>query len=350
MTLKPLSETRWESRVEALRPIVNELGNIYDALQEINNDSSRDMDTRSEAATLVKKIQNFNFICSVVLWFEILSKINVVSKFLQKKDTDIQTAIESLSQLRNFVKECRSEDFFNSIIEKSKSLADEIDACPVFDNPSNTVRTRKKKRMFTYESEDEPVIDKKEQFRVNFYYVLIDTVYVVLEERFELLQNHNNTFNFLSKLEYFSNSSNHDELLRSCKDLQIKLSTDDHNDIDGLELFEEIKTLYLFNVPVSKTSGDILKFIFEKDLNEIFPNLVIALRILLTMPVSVASAERSFSKLKLIKTYLRSTMGQDRLSNLAILSIEKDECEKIDFSTLIRSFAAAKARRSKFTF
>nr|CAI5858450.1 unnamed protein product [Callosobruchus analis] len=37
------------------------------------------------------------------------------------------------------------------------------------------------------------------------------------------------------------------------------------------------------------------------------------------MPVSVASCERSFSKLKLIKTYLRSTMGQERLSGLAIL-------------------------------
>ena len=45
---------------------------------------------------------------------------------------------------------------------------------------------------------------------------------------------------------------------------------------------------------------------------------------LLTIPVTVASAERSFSKLKLIKSYLRSTMSQDRLSGLAILPIEKE--------------------------
>jgi len=56
----------------------------------------------------------------------------------------------------------------------------------------------------------------------------------------------------------------------------------------------------------------------------------IALRILLTIPVTVASGERSFSKLKLIKTYVRSTMGDERLSSLAILSIENDIAENLD--------------------
>ena len=54
-----------------------------------------------------------------------------------------------------------------------------------------------------------------------------------------------------------------------------------------------------------------------------FPNAYIAYRILLTIPITVAYAKRSFSKLKLIKSYLRSTMLQERLSGLAILSIEK---------------------------
>ena len=48
------------------------------------------------------------------------------------------------------------------------------------------------------------------------------------------------------------------------------------------------------------------------------------------MPVSVATAERSFSKRKIIKNYLRSTMGQNRLSNLAIISIESDLLKELD--------------------
>ena len=55
---------------------------------------------------------------------------------------------------------------------------------------------------------------------------------------------------------------------------------------------------------------------------EYFPNACIAFRILLTIPVTIASAEISFSKLKLIKSYLRLTMLQERLSELAILSFK----------------------------
>jgi hypothetical protein len=50
----------------------------------------------------------------------------------------------------------------------------------------------------------------------------------------------------------------------------------------------------------------------------------------LTLPVTSATAERSFSKLKLIKSYLRSTMTNERLSGLALISIERGLAENID--------------------
>ena len=81
---------------------------------------------------------------------------------------------------------------------------------------------------------------------------------------------------------------------------------------------------------------------------EYFPNAYIAFRILLTISVTVASTERSFSKLKLIKSYLRSTMLQERLSGLAILSIENEmlaECKN-----LISNFASQKARKINFNW
>ena len=69
---------------------------------------------------------------------------------------------------------------------------------------------------------------------------------------------------------------------------------------------------------------------------------------MLTVPVTVASAERSFSKLKLIKSYLRSTMSQERLSGLGIISIEKELLEEIDYKTIIHNFASQKARKIDF--
>ena len=78
------------------------------------------------------------------------------------------------------------------------------------------------------------------------------------------------------------------------------------------------------------------------------PNVSTALRILLTVPVTVASGERSFSKLKLIKTYLRSTMTQDRLNGLAMISIENDVAASLNYSNLLSAFASAKARKVIF--
>ncbi len=68
----------------------------------------------------------------------------------------------------------------------------------------------------------------------------------------------------------------------------------------------------------------------------------------LTIPVTVASCERSFSKLKMIKNYLRSTMGQERLSSLAILSIENEVANSVNFESIINKFASAKARKVTF--
>lgn len=62
----------------------------------------------------------------------------------------------------------------------------------------------------------------------------------------------------------------------------------------------------------------------------------------------IASAERSFSKLKLIKSYLRSIMSQERLNGLAILSIEKELLEETDYKQIINNFASQKARKINF--
>ena len=66
-----------------------------------------------------------------------------------------------------------------------------------------------------------------------------------------------------------------------------------------------------------------------------FPNVLIVLRILLMMCSSIATRERSFSKLKFIKNYSRSTMTQSSISNLAILSIKHELANSINFDNII---------------
>ena len=70
----------------------------------------------------------------------------------------------------------------------------------------------------------------------------------------------------------------------------------------------------------------------------------------MTVPVTVAGAERFFSKLKLIKNFLRNFMSQMRPSGLALLSIENERAKNSDFRKIIQQFASAKARRKISSF
>ena len=70
----------------------------------------------------------------------------------------------------------------------------------------------------------------------------------------------------------------------------------------------------------------------------------------MTVPVTVATAERSASKLKLIKDFFRSSMSQERLSGLVLLSIENEQTKILDFKKVIQQFASAKVRRKNFKF
>ena len=71
---------------------------------------------------------------------------------------------------------------------------------------------------------------------------------------------------------------------------------------------------------------------------------IIAYRILLTIFVTVASSKMCFSKLKLLKFYLRSTMTQESLNGLVTIAIENDVLE-INYEDIIEDFISKNTRR-----
>ena len=77
--------------------------------------------------------------------------------------------------------------------------------------------------------------------------------------------------------------------------------------------------------------------------SSLFPNIKVLLLILCTLPVTSCSAERSFSGLKRIKTPLRSTMGNERLSSLALLHLHRDIDIRVE--DIVDEFARHHPRR-----
>jgi hypothetical protein len=71
---------------------------------------------------------------------------------------------------------------------------------------------------------------------------------------------------------------------------------------------------------------------------EAYNTLATAVQILLAAPVSGSSCERSFSRMKLTKSYLHCTVSQDRFTNLAILSVKNEVPSSINFSDVNKVF------------
>ena len=106
---------------------------------------------------------------------------------------------------------------------------------------------------------------------------------------------------------------------RSFQSLQISYSS--HFDFACLRT--ELAVLYSHNHFRKNNVRELHKYMHEGQLYEGFREVSKLILLFLTIPYSTASIERSFSALKRIKTYLRNAQGQNRLSNLPLMSIEK---------------------------
>ncbi|KAM1817982.1 hypothetical protein ACFX11_002211 [Malus domestica] len=235
----------------------------------------------------------------MTIWYEVLAAINEVSKDLQSKDICINVAIEQVQGLIAYFEKYRETGFAEDMIN-AKKLAIEMEIDSVFP-------------------------EKRQR-------------------RFEEYQAYDDIFGFLFISERL-NSMDNDKLKDCCDRLQNFLKKCEFFDVDGDALFVELKLLQEPLPKEMKTSIDILNYLKRM---RCFPTASTAYRILLTVLVTVASVERSFSKLKLLKSYLRSTMLQERLNGLALISIESGFLDKIDYEGLIDDFATKNARRSIF--
>ena len=72
------------------------------------------------------------------------------------------------------------------------------------------------------------------------------------------------------------------------------------------------------------------------------------MEIYLAIPVTSCQVECSFSTLRRLKTCKRSKIGQEQLSNLSLITIERELADEIDIETLIDNFATMKDRRMQF--
>ena len=109
LTLKSLSQTRWENCIKSVKAIRNALFELV----EISDDRK----IKSEVDSLATyELENFEFLLGMNIWYDILFVVNSVSKNLQSKDMCIGEAIEQLKDLLSLFEKYRENEFENALI------------------------------------------------------------------------------------------------------------------------------------------------------------------------------------------------------------------------------------------
>ena len=142
---------------------------------------------------------------------------------------------------------------------------------------------------------------------------------LLLEHRLRAYELISSRFGFLRKLDVLSSQ----EILTAASDL-VDVYNDDLDVCLGNELVQFADFVNAFKDEQAEDGSRknyMYQLILKKRVQGLFPNVEIALRMYLVLMVSNCSAERSFSKMKLIKNRLRTLMCNDRLSHLALKSI-----------------------------
>lgn len=342
LSVKANSKTRWSARMQAVEVIYKYFDSINKVLEELISNPLSTSETKTEANSLKKCINKFEFIVFTCFWFNILKKIDRVNQFLQRDDITVDEAVRHIRGLLNLLESTRDKAIFDAIAE-AKVTAKNNNLPPDFKEK----RKRKKKLMFDESCEDEiSKLSEEDRFRISLLEI-IDKIVSELNTRFQSLEVLNDKFGFLNGIKI------HQMDTEDLKSEAQKLAFAYKQDICTEEFLGEIESfkhhaLLLDDAMKTAPASTLLSLIHKHRLEEGYPNLTTALKIFLTLPVTVASGERSFSKLKIIKNYLRNSMEQNRLSNLSIISIEHKKASLISYDDIIKTFAAKKARKRNF--
>jgi hypothetical protein len=277
---------------------------------------------------------------SLLWWHDALVSVDAASRLLQSKTNDLFIVTDTFKKVTVELQKMRNEERFQEYIQKATGIWQQAG----FSNDENGFcisRIRRVKRMVGEIARDDAPINAKDNYRSQVFYNSLDSMIGELSERTHGLEEVTLLFGFLQP-QYLS-SCTRDDLGSHAHSLSQRFPTQFSIEL-GAEL-HAFKTAFFPAISVHPTVSDYLRYLVETQQSDVYPELEVLLRLFLTLPIGIASAERAFSLLKRVKTYLRNTMGQQRLTDLSILAIEKEIAAKVDLSAVIAEFTAVKARR-----
>ena len=310
------SNTRWNFLSRSVNTVFEHKNDIIQCMDEIlKNDEIKNVETICQAAGHKKKLVSYEFNFWLSFFSKIMPLVDILFGQLQKREIEAVTAQNAISS-------------FEQNIEHIRERID-ID----LQKPAQTACSSTKKRKT---DNTEWRREAKE---------VCDVITSEAKARFSF-SGHLVSSNLFSPemFQRYTTKFPEEAIKKVCSIYEWFDKTKLSHELSSIYSAEEFQSL--------SGSVSLLDFILNNNLEKTFSETTKLLKLILTVPMTSVEAERCFSTLKRIKTFVRNSMCEERLTALAMLSIEKDLImEMPDFNQrVIDKFAAKKERRMDFLF
>ena len=329
------SLTRWIARIASLDSFLDGHKTIVDVLEDMkyNLDKRWNSPTPGYAEALYNVCTSFEFIVVVNIVTGLLDYTMPLTRQLQERRIDIMKSLEQIDLLKKMVASLRKEvdETHHKFYRKALAMAEAVDTA------ERVPRTCKRQTTRANVESNSPSEYYKRALTIPF----LDHLASELNQRFSM-ENCTVLNGF-----YIVPS-----VLLSCRGVSWK------------EKFMEFVKIYESDLPYPRQMSSEMD-LWEKYWNEnysspvpssiseslalvdqiAFPNISVTLKVIGVIPVTSCECERSISALRRLKTWLRSTMEEDRLNGLALMHINNDI--KLDIEKVVDVFARENKTRMR---
>jgi hypothetical protein len=305
--LKSLCPTRVLCRGPALKVIFDNLPLVLEALENYAEESKGDPATKARG--LISGIERGEFVLGIKIAMKVLSPLEMLNVAVQSRKSTVSGMIESMKVTKDQLESFRTEESFHTLFAAVERVCTDCDL-----TKPQLPRQRRQPKKFDNIPQAAPQhtwTSAEEMYRGQYFQVL-DTAISALERRYK--QPGLDTYLLLESV-----------LLTQKEAEEISAIVQKYPEVCLEKLVVQLGMYRQQGFPSAKLDDFVKTLVgMTGAMRAMFQQIEILVKLLLTLPCSSAEAERSFSAMRRLKTYLRGTMSQDRLNHLAILHVHRD--------------------------
>ena len=319
-------------RFHALDGLLKQVGILQEALEAISSNTS-DKRIQATVSGFLRRLTDFDFYFCLLLTHSLFEKTDILSKQLQNTRVSTGEGISFCKMTKYHLDGMRNDDAFLQMWENAKTLAASQNSdAPKLPKPRNIPR-----RLDAGSSAH--CHENPESYYRAIFFNVIDSVSGHIERRIS-----NKGLQILSSIENIIRSA-WSKALVSEENEDLKRVIEHYGD----DLDKKGSTISFIKKESSSsddlTIPEIFKVIGSTSLRKMIPEVCRLAVLYSVSPASTATCERSFSHLRRVKSYLRSTMCQKRLNHTCIMTVYKEQVDSLHLPDIVNYFIKANEQR-----